>query len=148
MPYKVEKWNRPYPPNPAKLRLELEAEGYTVAHWCDRPEIFYSLHKHSDDQSHWIISGSLEITLRGGGTFCLERGDRDLMPAETYHSARVVGEEPVVYLIGSKQSTIDRAAARESEFDALLGFAAMMQASDAVQGDTEDDAQEEPEEEA
>lgn len=30
----------------------------------------------------------------------LEAGDRDFMPAETYHSARVIGDEAVLYLVG------------------------------------------------
>ena len=29
-------------------------------------------------------------------------GDRDFMPAGTYHSARVAGDEPVMYLVGEK----------------------------------------------
>ena len=44
----------------------------------------------------------MEITVERLGAFVLEAGDRDLMPAGTYHSARVVSEDPVIYLIGSK----------------------------------------------
>jgi len=142
MPYKVQKWNRPYPPNPAGLRLELEAEGYTVFHWCDRPEMIYGSHKHTDDQSHWIISGSLEITIDHGGTFVLERGDRDHLPAETYHSARVIGEEQVVYLVGQRPCANAARDTKEEGFDMLMAFAAMMQPSE----ETDDDASE-PEEE-
>jgi hypothetical protein len=49
-----------------------------------------------------VISGSLELTVQGVGTFVLETCDRDFMAAGTYHSARVIGEEPVMYLIGAK----------------------------------------------
>jgi len=55
---------------------------------------------HADDQSHWVVSGRLELMVEGYGTFVLEAGDRDFMPAGTYHSARVLGDEPVLYLIG------------------------------------------------
>ncbi|KXK06498.1 MAG: Cupin domain protein [Acidobacteria bacterium OLB17] len=146
MPYKVEKWNRPYPPNSARCRLELEAEGYTVHHWSDRPEIVYGLHKHLDEQCHWIISGSLEITVKGGGTFCLEAGDRDRMPAETYHSARVIGDEPVVYLVGSKPHSGDVEAAKVNDFDMLVAFAEMMaaEAEPEAEDTGSEDAEAEP----
>lgn len=84
------------------LRRVLELEGYAVFQWCDQPEHFYGLHKHAEDQTHWIISGKLEMTVEAVGTFVLAAGDRDFMPAETYHTARVVSEEAVVYLVGEK----------------------------------------------
>jgi len=99
--YRIEKWNKPYKPNPAQLRHELEREGYRVMHWCDRPGASYGMHKHGEEQSHWVISGTIEITV-GNSAFELSAGDRDHMPAETYHTARVVGDEPVVYMIGEK----------------------------------------------
>jgi quercetin dioxygenase-like cupin family protein len=98
--YRVEKWRQFHPPNPAMLRHTLAFEGYTVYQWSDRPGSFYGMHKHPADQSHWVVAGSLEINIEGGGTYILEQGDRDFMPANTYHSARVIGDEPVVYLVG------------------------------------------------
>ena len=100
--YRVEKWAEIYPPNPAMLRNTLVSEGYRVYQWCDEPEAIYGEHMHNEEQSHWIISGSLELTVVRFGTLVLEAGDRDFMPAGTYHSARVVGKEPVTYLIGEK----------------------------------------------
>ena len=58
---------------------------------------------HDEEQAHWILSGTLEITVERVGTFELKAGDRDFMPARAYHSARVVGEEPVMYLVGIKR---------------------------------------------
>lgn len=98
----ILRWNRGSAPNPAMMRLILENEGYKVFQWGDLPEMTYAPHKHAEDQSHWIISGALELTIERLGTYVLEAGDRDFMPANTYHSARVVGEEPVVYLVGEK----------------------------------------------
>lgn len=100
--YRVEKWKEVYAPNAAMLRLVLEREGYRVFQWSDRPAMVYPHHKHPKDQSHWIISGALEITVERVGTFVLEAGARDFMPANTYHTARVVSDEPVVYLVGEK----------------------------------------------
>ncbi|MBX3292203.1 MAG: cupin domain-containing protein [Acidobacteria bacterium] len=80
----------------------LADEGYFSFRWSDAPGAVYPDHHHSTDQSHWILSGRLELTVEGYGTFVLEAGDRDIMPAGTKHSARVLGNEPVVYLIGEK----------------------------------------------
>lgn len=100
--YRVEKWSEPFLPNAAMLRHLLERDGYRVFQWIDQPGATYGRHKHDEDQSHWIVSGSLELTVEGVGTFVLEAGDRDLMPGGTYHTARVLGEEPVLYLVGAK----------------------------------------------
>ena len=100
--YRVERWSEVHAPNAAMLRFTLEQEGYRVFQWCDQPESIYVQHKHAEDQSHWIVSGSLELTIEHYGKVVLEAGDRDFMAAETYHSARVIGDEPVVYLVGAK----------------------------------------------
>lgn len=100
--YRIEKWREFHKPNAAMLRLTLDREGYRVYHWCDQTEKIYAKHQHGEEQTHWIISGALELTIERVGTFVLEAGDRDFMPANTYHSLRVVSEEPVIYLIGEK----------------------------------------------
>lgn len=101
--YRVERWSELTEPRPAMLRLCLTNEGYDVFQWCDSPGIVYGSHMHAEDQTHWIISGTLEITVEQVGTFELNAGDRDFLPANAYHSARVVGDESVHYLIGSKK---------------------------------------------
>ena len=98
--YRVEKWTGTQTPNPAMLRSLLARDGYTVYQWSDPPGTVYGMHRHDTAQSHWIISGQLEIQVEGRGTFLLAAGDRDIMPANTYHSARVVGDEPALYLVG------------------------------------------------
>ena len=100
--YRIERWTHLHAPNSAMLRYILVTEGYRVFQWSDLPEAVYVNHKHGEDQSHWIISGALELTIERVGTIVLQAGDRDFMPANTYHSARVVSEEAVVYLVGEK----------------------------------------------
>ena len=97
--YRVEKWVERSAPNGAMLRMRMEQSGYRVFQWSDGPGAFYGMHKHTEAQSHWVISGTLEITVRSR-SYLLEAGDRDFMPAETYHTAKVIGEEPVLYLVG------------------------------------------------
>lgn len=102
--YKVDRWNEFMPPNPAMLRSRLESEGYDVFQWSDAPGAVYGTHMHEEEQSHWIISGSIELSIETVGTVVLGPGDRDFMPAGCYHSARVVGDDPVIYLIGAKRA--------------------------------------------
>jgi quercetin dioxygenase-like cupin family protein len=100
--YKIVRWENLFAPDPANLRQKMQQEEFSVYQWSDEPGAVYSEHFHANDQSHWIISGSLELAVKNIGTFVLNAGDRDLMPANTFHSARVIGNEPVVYLIGEK----------------------------------------------
>ncbi len=100
--YRLEKWREAYSPNSAMLRLTMERDGFRVFQWSDNPGKFYGPHKHEEDQSHWVVTGKLEITVKGGGVHLLEAGDRDFMPAQTYHAAQVIGDGPVLYLIGEK----------------------------------------------
>jgi mannose-6-phosphate isomerase-like protein (cupin superfamily) len=99
---RVERWKKAYAPNPAMLRILLEKEGYRVYHWVERSGTVYGLHKHEEDQSHWIISGELELTFATGAIYTLKAGDRDFISAKTLHKARVSGAEPVSYLVGEK----------------------------------------------
>jgi quercetin dioxygenase-like cupin family protein len=48
------------------------------------------------------VRGALALTV-DGVEYVLEAGDRDFLPAGTTHAARVVGDEPVVYLIGARR---------------------------------------------
>jgi quercetin dioxygenase-like cupin family protein len=101
MNIEIETWNREDKPEAADLKQRLQAEGYSVFQWTDEPGTRYGPHSHSEDQSHWIISGALELRV-GHETYALRAGDRDFLPANTIHSAFVLGDEPLVYLIGAK----------------------------------------------
>jgi quercetin dioxygenase-like cupin family protein len=100
--YRVEKWSERSAPVAGDLMDRMRSEGYSVFQWSDSAGAIYPEHEHGDNQSHWIISGSLELTVRGYGKVTLGAGDRDFMPARTVHAARVIGNEPAVYLIGAK----------------------------------------------
>jgi quercetin dioxygenase-like cupin family protein len=101
MSLRIERWAEIGEPNAQALRQCLEREGYSVFEWSDAPGTVYGTHSHAEDQSHWIISGALELTV-DGESYTLRPGDRDFLPANTRHSAFVSGKEPVRYLIGAK----------------------------------------------
>jgi quercetin dioxygenase-like cupin family protein len=101
MNIQIERWSEPDPPNADEVKNLLRAEGYSVFQWSDAPGTKYGPHAHNEDQSHWILSGALELRV-GHETYTLSAGDRDFLPANTIHSAFVPGDEPVTYLIGAK----------------------------------------------
>jgi len=97
----IEKWSEESRPDAGDLKQRLESEGYSVFQWSDAPGTKYGPHAHAEDQSHWILSGALDLRV-GHETYTLRAGDRDYLPANTIHSASVAGDEPLVYLIGAK----------------------------------------------
>jgi len=101
MSIQIDRWSDQTRPDQANLRARLQQEGYSVFEWTDAPGTKYGPHSHPEDQSHWIISGVLELRV-GHETYSLRAGDRDYLPANTTHSAFVPGDEPVTYLIGAK----------------------------------------------
>lgn len=103
MSLRIERWNKSDKPDRQGLRKHLLDEGYSVFEWSDAPGTVYGPHSHSEDQSHWILSGELELTV-GDEKYTLTAGDRDFLPANTTHAAFVPGTEPVRYLIGAKVS--------------------------------------------
>jgi mannose-6-phosphate isomerase-like protein (cupin superfamily) len=100
--YRIEKADGRFV-NSAMMRQIMSSEGYNVFQWFDQPGKEYGPHVHMEDQSHWVISGTLELAVQGVGLITLEPGDRDFMPARTRHAARVKGDEPVMYLVGAKR---------------------------------------------
>ncbi len=102
MSLRIDRWSVEEAPSASVLRRKLEEEGYSVFEWSDAPGTRYGAHRHAEDQSHWIISGALELELEGE-TYTLRAGDRDYLPANTVHAAFVPGSEPVRYLIGAKR---------------------------------------------
>jgi quercetin dioxygenase-like cupin family protein len=102
---KVQRWQQTVPPDPAALRRTLEGEGYSVYAWTDDRGTTYPPHTHGDDQSHWVVRGAIALTVYGE-EYVLRAGDRDWLPAGTLHSARVVGDAAVTYLVGSKPATV------------------------------------------
>lgn len=101
MNLEIERWSGTEAPHANELRKHLEGEGYSVFQWTDAPGTKYGPHSHAEDQSHWVLSGELELRV-GHETYTLRAGDRDFLPANTTHSAFVPGGIPVVYLIGAK----------------------------------------------
>ncbi len=101
MSIEIQRWCETDSPDAGRLKDLLHAQGYSVFRGSDAPGTKYGPHAHPEDQSHWILSGELEVRV-GHETYTLRAGDWDFLPANTVHSAFVPGDEPVIYFIGVK----------------------------------------------
>ena len=99
----VEKWDEAKwgALTEANMRKTLEAEGYSVAKYTYPPGTFFPDHTHSFDKKDTVLRGRFRIRMLGEEVV-LEPGDMITVPANTVHSAEVVGDEPVVSLDASK----------------------------------------------
>ena len=104
---RVERWNGRGTPDERALRRRLEQEGYSVYAWTDAPGTTYPPHAHGEDQSHWVLEGSIALVV-AGEEYILGPGDRDWLPRGTVHSARVVGSAPVTYLVAARNLPTSR----------------------------------------
>jgi mannose-6-phosphate isomerase-like protein (cupin superfamily) len=90
--YSVTRWREIFAPNIATLRFRLTGEGFQTSQWIDQPHAVYGWRKSPLEHAHWVISGSLRITIKDVGSFFLNVGDRDFIPIETYYRIEAVGD--------------------------------------------------------
>ncbi|RMG97892.1 MAG: cupin domain-containing protein [Deltaproteobacteria bacterium] len=79
------------------LRRRLEAAGYVVTRYVYPPGTFFPAHTHDVDKIDAVVSGTFEIVLEGR-RHLLGPGDQVEVPRGAVHTARVVGDVPVVSL--------------------------------------------------
>lgn len=77
----------------------MERQGYRVSCYTYSPGTYFPDHTHSVDKADAVVSGTFEIILPTGRAV-LRPGDCIKVPKGTLHSARVIGNEPVVSLDG------------------------------------------------
>lgn len=85
----------------SRIKQELRDEGYNLYVHSHPAGMFFPEHKHDHVTLHIILSGKMSITMDGEVHF-LQSGDRLEIPADTDHSAEVLGESPVVCIDARK----------------------------------------------
>ena len=95
----VEHWNseKDGPLTEANMRRKLEDRGYIVHKYVYPPGTYFPDHDHGADKIDGVLSGCFRMSV-SGGSVVLEAGDLLLVPRHVFHSAEVVGDEPVVSL--------------------------------------------------
>ncbi|NIP13780.1 MAG: cupin domain-containing protein [Pseudomonadales bacterium] len=87
--------------NADNLRAKLAVGGYAVAMYTYPPGTHFGNHIHAGDKKDGVLSGEFLMEIQGEKVL-LRAGDILHVPAGVVHSARVVGEEPVVSLDATK----------------------------------------------
>ena len=78
---------------------EIAKDGYWPISWVDKPGATYAPHRHCDDETLYIVSGSMEFhDLTTGELHLLKSGDKLTLPARTPHAAR--SDEGSTYIMG------------------------------------------------
>lgn len=95
----VRHWNSRAdgPLTEAALRRKLETLGYTVAKHVYAPGTEFPDHTHEADKIDAVVSGRLRLVV-GGHLALLGPGDWIEIPRGVRHTARVIGDEPVMSL--------------------------------------------------
>lgn len=97
----VIRWNKPKKPTLEELQRSLSTEGLEHDLYSDSPGTKYGRHKHPFDDFIVIVSGKMRI-VTDTQDWVMKPGDRLDLPANTAHSAEVVGREEVQYLSAAK----------------------------------------------
>lgn len=95
----IEHWNetRDGALSEANMRRKLEDRGYSVSKYVYPPGTYFPDHDHGVDKIDGVLSGRFRMSM-SAASVVLEAGDLLVVPKHTFHSAEVVGEEPVVSL--------------------------------------------------
>ena len=80
---------------PGIVRRTLTTASSTVVRYTYQPSCVFPVHQHPEEQVTIVHSGEIEFTVAGQPRL-LRAGDVAIIPGDTPHGARVVGDEPVV----------------------------------------------------
>jgi quercetin dioxygenase-like cupin family protein len=97
----VVRWSKSKKPTLEELQKLLSAQRLEAELYSDRPGTKYGRHKHPFDDFIVIVSGKMKL-ITDDAEWLLKPGDRIDLPANTIHSAEVVGKEEVRYLSAAK----------------------------------------------
>ena len=100
----VEHWDedRDGPLTEAAFRKKLEERGYSVSRYVYPPGTLFPDHTHAVTKTDGVLSGRFLMAMAGAEVE-LRAGDCLLVPRGAVHSARVIGDEPVVSLDAVKR---------------------------------------------
>jgi quercetin dioxygenase-like cupin family protein len=97
----VVRWVKSKKPTLEELKKNLVEKGIESELYSDLPGTKYGRHKHPFDDFVLIVQGKMKI-VTDTGEWTLKPGDRLDIPANTIHSAEMMGKEEVKYLSAAK----------------------------------------------
>jgi quercetin dioxygenase-like cupin family protein len=97
----IVRWNKSKKPTLEELQHMLDAQGLQYELYSDRPGTKYGRHKHPFDDFIVIVRGKMKLII-GAQEWLMKPGDRLDLPANTFHSAEMIGKDEVQYLAAAK----------------------------------------------
>ena len=85
-----------------KVERDWAARGFSCDLWVDPPGRVWSDFVHNTDELVMLLEGEEEFEM-GGKKYQLKAGEKILIPAGTYHTARNVGKITSRWLYGYKR---------------------------------------------
>jgi len=95
---KVEKAKFAHEARDGSLPATMEALGFSIFAWQDKPGAYYAEYSHPVDEFLVVESGCIVFVI-DGIEYDLKIGDFLTLPAGTNHCAEVKGRSPAKYLI-------------------------------------------------
>lgn len=97
----VYRWQAPLYPTKEQARAIFLAEDMSPHEEILTQEQTYPEHRHPFDEMRMIIDGELAVNI-SGNQLLLRVGDRIMIPANTKHSQRVLGNSPCVCMVANR----------------------------------------------
>jgi len=97
----VVRWSRAKKPTLEELTQILDTQGQDYELYSDPPKMKYGRHKHPFDDFVMIVSGKMKIAT-DAHEWIMNPGDRLDIPANTPHTAEMLGRQEVQYLSAAK----------------------------------------------
>ena len=87
--------------NAENMKQKLKRQGYHCTMYTFSPGTDFPDHTHPISKKDSIISGRFEFTMYGE-TVVLKPGEMVVVPKDTVHNARVIGNEKVIFFDATK----------------------------------------------
>ncbi len=97
----VIRWQAPLRPTKEQALMIFRAEDLQPREEILTTAETYPEHRHPFDEVRMILSGELSFNVNGN-QLLLRSGDKIIIPSNTKHSQKVLGQDPCVSLVANK----------------------------------------------
>lgn len=97
----VYRWQAPLTPTAEQAKMIFLAEDLAPREEILTKEETYPDHRHPFDEIRMILDGELAMNI-SGNQLLLRPGDKIMIPSNTKHSQRVLGDRPCVCMVANR----------------------------------------------
>jgi quercetin dioxygenase-like cupin family protein len=97
----VIRWQAPLKPTKEQALMIFRAEDLQPHEETLTHQEIYPEHRHPFDEVRMILSGELSVNVNGN-QLLLRSGDKIIIPSNTKHSQKVLGQDPCLCIVANK----------------------------------------------